>query len=123
MANERLEFTIVIEGAPDDEVLGRLVSLDLAGAAFQGVVRLHPRRNIALRHGGRILRRHDGEPAPEPPRDPKLKSWSAYLIGGRKLQPLGVVEAVSEAAAIEAAATLFGLDGARRRRLTINPRR
>ena len=46
---------------------------------------------------------HDGEPKPEPPRDPNLRSWSAHLIGGSKMQMLGFVEAVHEAGAIEAA--------------------
>jgi hypothetical protein len=67
----------------------------------------HPNRNIALRRGAQIIKRHDGEPKPEPPRDPNLRSWSAHLIGGEKMEMLAFVEAVSEAAAIEAAVTLF----------------
>jgi hypothetical protein len=33
--------------------------------------------SIALRQGTRIIKRHDGEPKPEPliERDPNLKSW------------------------------------------------
>jgi hypothetical protein len=36
----------------------------------------------------RIIERHDSEPPPPPlvERDPNLKSWSAYLIGGKKMQ-------------------------------------
>jgi hypothetical protein len=37
-----------------------------------------------------------------------MKSWSAHLIGGSKMQFLGFVEAVSEATAIERAITLSG---------------
>jgi len=66
----------------------------------------YPNRNIALRQGTRIIKRHDGEPRPEPPiqpKDPNLRSSSAHLIEGRKLLLLGYIEAVSEAAAIERA--------------------
>ena len=72
-----------------------------------------------------IIKRHDGEPKREPPvgPDPNLRSWSARLIGGNKMEMLGYVEAVSEAAAIEAAVALFRLDDQKRRRLTVNPRR
>jgi hypothetical protein len=69
------------------------------------------------------LKRHDGEPPPEPPRDPDLKSWSANLIGGKKMQHLGVAEAVTTAAAIEAAVSLPGLDDERKKRLAVNLRR
>ncbi|MBO0753780.1 MAG: hypothetical protein J2P53_16800 [Bradyrhizobiaceae bacterium] len=60
---------------------------------------------------------------PEPPKDPNLRSWSAHLIGGKKMQHLGYVEAVTEAAAIEAAVALFGLNDERKKRLAINLRR
>jgi hypothetical protein len=52
----------------------------------------YPDRNVQLRHGARIIERHDGAP-PTPPlveRDPNLKSWSAHLIGGRKMQSAGL---------------------------------
>jgi hypothetical protein len=39
------------------------------------------------------------------------------------MQSLGVIEAVSEAAAIERAVVLFTLDGERRKRLAVNLRR
>jgi len=42
--------------------------------------------------------------------DPNAKSWSAHLIGGKKMQLLGFVEAVSEPAAIESAVASLGLD-------------
>jgi hypothetical protein len=77
------------------------------------------------RQGARIIKRHDGEPAPAQPieRDPNLKSWSAHLIGGKKMQLLGYLGAVTEAAAIERAVMLFSLDDERRKRLAINLRR
>jgi hypothetical protein len=43
-----------------------------------------------------------------------LRSWSAHLIGGKKFQMLGYVEAMNEAAALERAAVPFSLDDARR---------
>jgi len=83
----------------------------------------HPHRNVQLRHGMRIVKRYEAMPRPEPPRDPNLRSWSAHLIGGKKMQLLGFVEAVSEPAAIEAAVTVFGLDDTKRNRLAVNLRR
>jgi hypothetical protein len=68
----------------------------------------------------RIIKRHDGELKPEPPKDPNLKRWSAHLIGGKEMQLLGFVEAVSEPAAIESAVALFALDEQKRRRLAVN---
>ncbi len=123
MEHESLEYKIVMDDGKDTKVLARLEHLDLAGPAYKAAVFKYPKCNIALRHGERIIEQHLGEPRPEPPRDPNLKSWSAHLIGGKKMQHLGYVEAVSEAAAIEAAAVLFGLNDERRKRLTINPRR
>jgi hypothetical protein len=72
-----------------------------------------------------IIKRHDGEPKPEPPvePDPNLRSWSVHLLGGKKMQSLGVIEALSEAAAIERAVVLFALDDERRKRLAVNLRR
>lgn len=122
MERERLEYTIVLQDGADTEVLGRVADVAIATAAFTAAVARHRRRNLELRHGASIVRRHDGEPKPEPPRDPALRSWSAHLIG-RKLQLLGFVEAVSQTAAIDAAVTTFGLDDDKRRRLAVNPRR
>jgi hypothetical protein len=72
-------------GGPDVEMLGRLAYLKLASAAYLAVVK-YPLRNIQHRQGARIINRRDGEPRPEPPPDPNLKSWSAHLIGGKKMQ-------------------------------------
>ena len=123
MERERLEFRVVLQDGADAEVLARLAHLDIATAAFKAAVVRHPGRNLELRHGSRLVARHDGEPKPEPltPKVPGLKSFSAHLIG-RKLQFLGFVEAASETAAIEAAAVRFGLDDLKRRRLAVNPR-
>jgi hypothetical protein len=75
---------------------------------------------VRLCQGEQIIKRHDGEP--KPPKDPNLKKWSAHLIGGKKMQLLGFVEAVSEPAAIESAVASFGLDEQKRRRLAVNLR-
>jgi hypothetical protein len=123
METENLQCKIVMDDGLDVEVLGRLADLKLASAAYLAAVVNYPLRNIQLRQGAQIIKRHDGEPRPEPPPDPNLKSWSAHLIGGKKLQLLGFVEAVSEPAAIEAAVALFSLDDQKRRRLAVNLRR
>ena len=68
----------------------RAASLDVATAAYMAAVLKYPKRNLGLRHGIRIIKRHDGEPRPEPPRDPNLRSWAAHLIGGSKMQLLGL---------------------------------
>jgi hypothetical protein len=123
MERESLDYKIVMDDGPDTEVLGRLASLDIASAAYLQAIVKYPLRNVQLRQGEHIIKRHDGEPKPEPPKDPNLKSWSAHLIGGKKMQLLGFVEAVSEPAAIEAAVVVFSLDDQKRRRLAINLRR
>jgi hypothetical protein len=98
-----------MDAGPDTEVLGRLASLDIVDAAYLRAVVKYPLRNVRLCQGEQIIKRHDGEPKPEPPKDPNLKKWSAHLIGGKKMQLLGFVEAVSEPAAIETAVASFGL--------------
>jgi hypothetical protein len=98
-------------------------SLDIASAVYLQAIVKYPLRNVRLHQGEHIIKRHDGEPKPEPPKDPNLKSWSAHLIGGKKMQLLGYVEGVSEPAAIEAAVVLFSLDDRTRRRVVINLRR
>jgi hypothetical protein len=126
MEHESLEYKIVMDDGPDTKVLARLANLDLAGPAYMAAVVKYPNRNVALRQGGRIIKRHDGEPGPElpvQPKDPNLRSWSAHLIGGRKMLLLGYIEAVSEAVAIERAVSLFSLDDERRKRLAVNLRR
>jgi hypothetical protein len=121
MEHESLDYKIVMDDGPDTEVLGRLANLDIA-SALHAIVK-YPLRNLQLRQGEHIIKRHDGEPKPEPPKDPNLKSWSAHLIGGKKMQLLGFVEAVSEPAAIETAVASFRLDDQKRRRLAVNLRR
>lgn len=118
-----LEYKIVLDTGTDTDVIGRLVSLDLATAAFTAAIARYPNRNIALRQGARIIKRHDGEPQPQRPRDPNLKEWSVHLIGGKKMRFLGYVEGVDEIAAVEAAVALFDLDDARRKRLAVSARR
>jgi hypothetical protein len=73
---------------PDSEVLGRLASLDLAGAAYMAAIAKYPKRDLALRQGARVIKRHDGDPKPVPPPDPNLKSWSAYPISGKRMTRL-----------------------------------
>jgi hypothetical protein len=123
MEHESLDYKIVMDDGPDTEVLGRLASLDIATAAYLQALVKYPLRNVQLCQGEQMIKRHDGEPKPEPPKDPNLKSWSAHLIGGKKMQLLGFVEAVSEPAAIEAAAAPFNIDATRRSRLAVNLRR
>jgi hypothetical protein len=57
MEHESLEFKIIMDDGPDTEVLARLAHLDLAGPAYRAAVLKHPKRNIALRHGARIIER------------------------------------------------------------------
>jgi hypothetical protein len=125
MEHERLEFKIVMADGPDTEVLARLAHLDIGGSAYMASIAKYPKRNIQLRHGARIIERHDGEPPPPPiePRDPNLRTRSVLLIGGKTMTLLGVIEAVDEPAAIERAVVLFSLDDAKRSRLAVNPRR
>jgi hypothetical protein len=40
-------------------VLGRLASLDIAGAAYLQVIVKYPLRNVQLRQGEHIIKRHD----------------------------------------------------------------
>jgi hypothetical protein len=118
MELESLEYRIVMEDGRNTEVLGRLAHLGMATAAYMAAIARHPKRNIALRHGARIIKRYGGEPRPQPRRDPNARSWSVHFIGGKRMERLGNVEAVDEAGAVEAAA-LFGFDNLRRRRLAV----
>jgi len=92
MEHESLEFKIVMDDDPDTEVLARLAHLDLAGPAYTAAVLKYPKRNIALRHGARIIEQHLGEPPPLIERDPNLKIWSVHLIGAKKMQQLGSID-------------------------------
>lgn len=123
MEIERLEYQVVLEASPDTEILARTAHLDMATAAYLAALTRYSKRNVQLRHGSRIVRRHDGEPHPEPPKGPDVKAWSAHLIGGKRLRLVGYLEAATEAAATEAAVSLFGLSELERRRLAIARRR
>jgi hypothetical protein len=46
----------------------------------------YPNRNVGQRHGALIIKRHDGEPKPEPPRD--LKSRFSHMVGDKKMKRL-----------------------------------
>jgi hypothetical protein len=85
MERESLDYKIVMHDGPDIEVLGRLASLDIASAAYLHAVVKYPLRNVQLYEGEQIIKRRDGEPKPEPPKDPNMKKWSAHLIGGKKM--------------------------------------
>jgi hypothetical protein len=89
MEHESLDYKIVMDDGSDTEVLGRLAGLDIADAAYLRAIVKYPLRNVQLRQGELIIKRHDGEPKPEPPKAPNLKKWSAHLIGGKKMQLLG----------------------------------
>jgi len=123
MELESLEYKVVMDAGADTEVLARAKSLDLASAAYIAAVARYRLRNVQLRHGGRVVRRHEGGPAPEPPPDHNLRRWSAHLIGGKRMTLLGYVEAAAAPAAIEATVAMFALDDHKRRRLATNQRR
>jgi hypothetical protein len=125
MGTEQLEYVIALDDGPDAEVLGRLAHLDLGAAAYMAAVARHPNRNVRLLQGEQILKRHDGEPKPEleTPTDPNLKSWSVHLIGGRKMQHLGFVQADDAESAVIVAAERFTLTAEQRKRLAVNPQR
>jgi len=111
----------VIDDGPDIEVLARAASLVIVSATYLAAVTRFVRRNVQFRHGARIIKRHDGGP-PEPPAGPQnLRSSPVRLIGSKKMQLRGFVEAVAEPAATAAAITMFGIDAEQRR--AVNPRR
>jgi hypothetical protein len=114
-----------MDNGPESEVLGRLRDLDFAAAVYMAAVAKYPKRNIRMLQDERIIKRHDGEPAPvpKPPKDPNLKSWSASLIGGRKMQHLGFVLAADAEAAVIVAAEQFELSPDKRKRLAVSPHR
>ena len=61
MEHESLEFKIVMEDGPDTEVLARVRDFDLAFSFFTVSIAKYPGRNIDLRQGARVIRRHEGE--------------------------------------------------------------
>jgi hypothetical protein len=124
MRHEDMQYTVVMDDGAESVVLGRLADLDLGGAAYMAAITKHPLRNVYLRQGARTLKQNLGEPAPliVPPPDPDLRSWSVHLIRGRRLELLGYIDAVDEAAATGKAIDLFSLTEAQRKRLAVNPR-
>jgi hypothetical protein len=44
-------------------------------AACIAAVAKHPKRNILLQPGARVIKKHEGESKPETPTDPNPKSW------------------------------------------------
>jgi hypothetical protein len=123
METEQLEYKLLIDDGPDTEVLGRVAHLELGAAAFMAAVAKFPNRNIYLQRGARVIKKHEGEPTPQPvaPVDPKLKNWSVHLIGGKKMEHLGSVMAADAGSAMIVAGDKFELSPAKRKRLVVNP--
>jgi hypothetical protein len=53
--------------SPGTESLGCVRDLDFAAAVYMAAVSKYPNRNIRLRQGERIIKRHDGKPKRAPP--------------------------------------------------------
>jgi hypothetical protein len=123
MKYEKFEYNVVIDNGHESEVLGRLRDLEFAAAVYMAAVVKYPKRNIRLLQGERIIKRHDGEPAPEPPTDPNLRTWSVSLIAGRKMQHLGFVLAADADSAVIVAAERYELSPEKRKRLVVNLQR
>jgi hypothetical protein len=122
MEHESLEYKIVMDGS---EVLARLSHLDIAGPAYRAAVLKYPQRNVQLRHGARIIERHDGAPPPPPlvERDHQSKELVRPPDRRQEMHFLGYLEAVDEAVALVVAAATFNLNDEQRKRLAVNPRR
>lgn len=65
--DKELEFKIVMDdesfdGKPpsNSEILGRVRDLDFGFAVFTAAIAKYPFRTIYLRHGARIIRKHEG---------------------------------------------------------------
>ena len=56
-----------MDDGPDTEVLARAASLDIASAAYMAAVLKHPKRNLALRHGARIIKATRASPGQSRP--------------------------------------------------------
>jgi hypothetical protein len=93
MERESLDYKIVMDDGLDTEVLGRLGSLDIATAAYRQAIVQYPLRNVRLCQGEQVIKRHDGEPKPEPPKGPqpekvvRASDWrqedaAAWFCGG-----------------------------------------
>jgi hypothetical protein len=124
MEIEKLKYKIVMDDGPDTVVLARLADLDLGAAAFMAATLKYPKRNVQLRQGARIIKRHGDEPKPEPSAlDPRLSDWNASLIRGAKLAFKGTIMARDEASAIKQAIAQFNLTADQARRLVVSLRR
>ncbi len=123
MERAKLEYDVVINAGPDTEVRSRVRDFDFGAAVYMAAVAKFPNRNIYLRRGAQVIKKPEGEPKPQPapPVDPNLKSWSVHLIGGRKMQHLGFVQAADAKAAMIVAGDKFELSPERRKRLAVNP--
>jgi hypothetical protein len=122
MEREKLEYDVVRDDGPDTELLGRVRDLDFGAAVYMAAVAKFPNRNIQLRQGERIIKRHGApKPAPSAPADPNLKIWSVYLIRGRKMEHLGFVQATDAESAVIVAGERFKVPPEKRKRLVANP--
>jgi hypothetical protein len=119
---DKLEYLVVIEDGLDLEVLGRLKDLDLGFVVFTTAIANNPLRNIFLRQGARIVRRHDGQPKQMEPTDPNLLDWDVNLIRGSKNDFKGIVMARDEEQAKKVAIEQFKLIAWQIERLMITKR-
>ncbi len=124
METEQLEYKLVIDDGPDPVVLARLADIEIGAAAFMAALTKYPNRNVQLRQGERVIKRHDGEPKPALPApvDPDLKSWSVHLVRGEQMEWLGYIDASDRTSAAQQAIKVFTLTDEQRKRLAINPR-
>jgi hypothetical protein len=118
---DKLEYDIVMDGGPDTELLGCVRDLDFGAAVYMAVAK-YPNRDIQLRRGERVIKRHNGEPKPVPV-PPNLKNWRFHLIRGTQMEWLGSVDASDETSATQRAIEMFALTDEHPRRLAINLRR
>jgi hypothetical protein len=62
MEHESLEYKVVMDDGPHNEVLGCVRDLEFGFAVFTAAVEKYPKRNIYLRQGVRIINQHIGVP-------------------------------------------------------------
>lgn len=118
--NEKLEFKVVMDDPPDTEVLARVSHLEFGFAVFTAAIAKHPNRNIDLRHGARVIRRHQpNPPSPIEPIDFSQPLWRVIILRGSKGDDRGTVRAKDEAAAREAAIKRFKLNEFEQKRLAV----